>query len=187
MKSVIAVSSLIAAASALTAPTGPFTSGAWNPSTLWFGSAIQANGGAFFIGKDPSSYCPEVDGLDCTLFPGSSTVFIGGNNTLSLDVAVPGGQQVFVTPEGAIGYTPAHSTFKPTGSVLDGWDRFQSEAGGAPVPMNFQSNSFLACPVNATESGVYQVFARSLRTDGTDCTLFQWRTYTASGVDAWQY
>lgn len=81
-------------------PPGPWTAGAWRPPTdeekgpVWVGEAIQANGGRFWLGKKPSAYCPsDVADLDCTLYPGDRTVFAGGNDSISLNVAVPGGQQ----------------------------------------------------------------------------------------------
>ncbi|KAF4631471.1 hypothetical protein G7Y89_g6668 [Cudoniella acicularis] len=193
MKSFIAASALIALASANATPTGPFTIGAWNPTTAWYGTGINANGGGFYIGKSPSSYCPTgITGLNCTLYPGASTVLVTGgtapNMTVSLDVAVPGGQQVFVAPNGALSYTPPHSTFAPTGSIFDGFDRFISNAGGGPTPLYFESNNFGACPVTG-ESGVYQVFARAVASSETlgNCTVFEMRTYTADGVVAWEY
>lgn len=78
---------------------GPWTAGVWRPPTgdgapIFFGVGINANNGYFWLGKDPTAYCPpDVEGLDCSAFPGSRTVFTGGNDTVSLDVGVPGGQQ----------------------------------------------------------------------------------------------
>lgn len=80
-------------------PPGPWTAAAWRPlldprGPVFTSSAIQANGGRFWIGKEPSAYCPaNVTALDCADYPGGKTVFTGGNETLFLDVAVPGGQQ----------------------------------------------------------------------------------------------
>lgn len=77
----------------------PWTAAAWRPVSepdgpIFTSVAIQANGGQFWLGKDPSAYCPaNVTGLDCAQYPGGKTVFTGGNDTLSLDVSVPGGQQ----------------------------------------------------------------------------------------------
>jgi len=88
-------------------PPGPWTMGAWRVPAAgqptWFGEAIQASGGRFWIGKSPSSYCPpNITDLDCTAYPGGSTVFVGGNSTLSLNVVVPGGQQGKSMPGRAI-------------------------------------------------------------------------------------
>lgn len=95
MKSFVSLCALVAvvAAQELPAPAGDFTLGAWNPQSGFVGKEINANGGAFYIGKEANTTCPTVEGLDCTAFPGTSTVLTGGNGTLFLSVAVPGGQQ----------------------------------------------------------------------------------------------
>ncbi|KAK0713965.1 hypothetical protein B0T26DRAFT_622668, partial [Lasiosphaeria miniovina] len=148
---------------------------------------IQANGGRFWIGKPPSAYCPpDVAGLDCSVYPGASTVFSGGNDTVFLNVAVPGGQQVYIAPDGAMGYTPPHSAFMPDGSVVSGWWREISVAGGAPTIVGNGQSSMMACPA-AGQDGVYQVFFGVSRAQLTSCVSFQMRTYTASGVVAWEY
>lgn len=57
-------------------------------------ATIQANGGRFWLGKSASAYCPpDIAELNCAEYPGGQTVFMGGNDTLFLDVGVPGGQQ----------------------------------------------------------------------------------------------
>lgn len=62
--------------------------------SVFANAAIQANGGRFWLDKNPSAYCPPaVAELNCTEYPGNRTVFMGGNDTLSLGVGVPGGQQ----------------------------------------------------------------------------------------------
>jgi hypothetical protein len=56
--------------------------------------SLTANGGKFYLGGDPSAYCPPQVGDDtCKEYPGNYTVFAGGSGTLSLGVIVPGGQQ----------------------------------------------------------------------------------------------
>lgn len=82
--------------------TGPYTAVAWNLQdggiSLW-GNPINANGGRFWIGKGPATYCPGgVEGLDCSGFNHTATRFTGGVNTLFMDVAVPGGQQGTQSP-----------------------------------------------------------------------------------------
>ncbi|KAK3384891.1 hypothetical protein B0H63DRAFT_559612 [Podospora didyma] len=176
-------------------PPGPWAMGAWRPPTdppapLWLGRAIQANGGRFWMGKPPSAYCPpDIPGLNCTLYPGTSTVLVGGNETLSLNVVVPGGQQVYIAPDGALGYTPPHSTFKPDGSVVTGWRREISDAGGAPTVLwNQAGGYFVACPVGDAKDDVYQIYLNSGDAlSGAACVSFQMRTYTAAGAVAWEY
>jgi hypothetical protein len=42
-------------------------------------------------------------------------------HTLSQDVEVPGGQQMFVLSSGEVGYTVAHSAVIPDGGVTSGF------------------------------------------------------------------
>lgn len=85
----------LAAGSAL---EDPWTAGVWRlPSDddyFYTGVDINASGGKFWVHRNVSAYCPDdVDNLDCSAYPGTRTVFTGGNGTLSLAVGVPGGQQ----------------------------------------------------------------------------------------------
>ena len=54
---------------------------------------LNANGGKFFLGGSPSSFCPPQFGNDCKKYPGKYTVFVGGEGTLGLGVGALGGQQ----------------------------------------------------------------------------------------------
>lgn len=80
-----------------------WTAGAYNPSDGLWGTAITAAGGKFWLYRATASYCPPgVAGLDCSAYPGTTTEFLGGNPTVSLAVAVPGGQQgesIFSVPQ----------------------------------------------------------------------------------------
>jgi hypothetical protein len=119
---------------------------------------LTARGGKFYLGgPGPTSYCPvEVVGAACP--PGNSTVLAGGDETLSMGVIVPGGQQVYVAPDGALSYTQAHSAYIPPGSVRDGFSREQPTGGQSFGYLNFDTG-FVACPAaNATEG--YQVFGQ---------------------------
>ncbi|KAL8731494.1 MAG: hypothetical protein Q9166_003340 [cf. Caloplaca sp. 2 TL-2023] len=78
--------------------------------------SVNANGQAFWIGKDTATYCPLEPHLTCP--PGNETVFSVGGRTASLDTAVPGGQQIFVAPNGKLSYTQAHSPNIPPGSAV---------------------------------------------------------------------
>lgn len=196
---------------------GPWTMGAWNPQAadeslgikgIWVGIGINANGGKFYIGKEPSAYCPAgVEGLDCTKYKGDQTWFVGGaynatNGTLSLHVDVPGGQQVYIAPDGALSYTTAHSAMMPAGSLTVGWTRSISVSGGAPTVAGFSSGddyySSMACVVEGLPEGVWQIFMRTYKDmpngpAGLKCKAFQIRTYSGCCSEepqkavAWQY
>jgi hypothetical protein len=96
--------------------------------------SLTARGGKFYLGGGPpSSYCPPNIGAEnCP--PGNTTVLAGGQSTLSLGVVVPGGQQVYVGPDGALSYTIAHSAAIPEGSDVTGFSRQSTLSLGVVVP-----------------------------------------------------
>ncbi|KAI0435558.1 hypothetical protein F4803DRAFT_557867 [Xylaria telfairii] len=170
-------------------PPGPWTAGVWRPPTgdgspFFFGDGINANNGYFWLGKDPTAYCPpDEEGVDCSAFPGSRTVFIGGNDTVFLDVGVEGGQQVYVEANGAVAYTKAHSVALPDGALATGFRRAISDSGGAPTVLSFVEKNWILCPVAGLE-GIYQVF---LGPYTTGCLPVQMRTYGPTQGNAWEY
>ena len=119
---------------------------------------LTARGGKFYLGGGPpSSYCPPQVGTACP--SGNYTTFAGGDGTLSLAVVVPGGQQVYVAPDGTMSYTSPHSVFKPNGSIVDGWSKTEGENFGY---LTFDQG-LIACPpaneTNGTYPG-YQVYGQ---------------------------
>ncbi|KAI1360453.1 hypothetical protein F5Y08DRAFT_317364 [Xylaria arbuscula] len=170
-------------------PPGPWTAGVWRPvPPIHFGDGINANNGYFWLGKEPTASCPsDVEGLDCSAYPGSKTVFSGGNDTVSLLVGVDGGQQVYVEANGALAYTKAHSDTLPEGALTNGFSRAISDAGGAPTILGFeyqdQYKNWLLCPVDGSDE-VYQIF---LGPYNAECVPVEMRTYTSSGPNAWEY
>lgn len=133
---------------------------------------LTARGGYFYLGGEggPSSYCPveTVGAAACP--PGNTTVLAGGDKTLSMGVVVPGGQQVYVGPNGALSYTVAHSAYIPAGSIVDAFSKEAPSNGNSFGYLNFETG-FIACP--AGEGKGYQVFGAI--TNGTfadDCLGF---------------
>ncbi|KAI4194536.1 MAG: hypothetical protein LQ350_007713 [Teloschistes chrysophthalmus] len=124
--------------------------------------SINANGGAFWIGKNTTTYCPLANQTDCP--PGKDTVFAVGNGGLGgagLNTVVPGGQQVYVAPTGALSFTTAHSAYIPPGSALETFNATLGTEGGPLGQFTFSglgANGFIACPVSKGK-GPYQVFA----------------------------
>jgi len=119
---------------------------------------LTARGGKFYLGGGPpSSYCPPQVGDACP--SGNYTTFAGGDGTLSLAVVVPGGQQVYIAPDGSMSYTGPHSVYKPEGSIVDGWSKTEGENFGY---LTFDQG-LIACPpgngTNETYPG-YQVFGQ---------------------------
>lgn len=194
MKSYIAFATLVASAmaqyGACPAPAPSATSSAASSSTSpaaagptgYFGviasrsaspihlSALTARGGKFYLGgPGPTSYCPEsVGAANCP--PGNETVLVGGNGGLSLGVVVPGGQQVYVAPGGALSYTIAHSANIPAGSIVNDFSR-EGPSGSAQFGTLSFETGFVACPAAAGQG--YQVFGQVQGgTYGADCLGF---------------
>ncbi|KAL8976835.1 MAG: hypothetical protein Q9205_007240, partial [Flavoplaca limonia] len=130
---------------------------------------INANGQSFWIGKETATYCPLDPQSQCP--PGNQTVFSAGNGGASLDVVVPGGQSIYVAPNGKLSYTIAHSASIPAGSARETFTASipASNDGDGSVPLGsftfegLGGSGFLACPSHKVDSEQgpfpYQVFA----------------------------
>ncbi|KAI0889235.1 uncharacterized protein GGS22DRAFT_68977 [Annulohypoxylon maeteangense] len=185
---------LAAAITQRSVPEGPWSAGIWRMPTqdgepMFTGDGINANGGKFFVNRNASTYCPDtVEELDCSAYPGTRTVFSGGNNTVFLDVAVPGGQQVYVDVDGSLSYTVPHSAYMPEGSNATGWSRSMSQAFGAPIILSNNNKFWAICPVTEglPKERTYQVFVGQSK-EGCLNTEVRTYTYTSSGPNAWEY
>ncbi|KHJ33546.1 hypothetical protein EV44_g0606 [Erysiphe necator] len=148
---------------------------------------ISANGQRFFIGKDTATYCPLSD---CSSYV-NFTVFLArpydANSGLGLYTNVAGGQAAFVTKEGELGYTQAHSGSSPSGSLNN---PFQYTPGTDPDTtgtLSFNSKGFVACPV-ADQADVYQIYAVGAPNfSKPDCIGVGITTSTYTGSPAYQY
>ncbi|KAF5002503.1 hypothetical protein FGRMN_328 [Fusarium graminum] len=79
---------------------------------------INARNRAFVIGASkPSTFCGLDHATDC---PDGTSTQVDGNMT-GLAAAVPGGQFIFVAPDGIISYPIAHSAMRPPGSRMGGF------------------------------------------------------------------
>lgn len=101
-------------------------------------------------------------------------------------VIVPGGQEVYVAADGALGYTIPHSAALPEGALTTPFKFTPAAAGQAVGELEFNGNGFEACPVaNSTWLQVYAVAV-----DGntqTGCTGFDFATVAYTGENAWEY
>ncbi|KAL8708508.1 MAG: hypothetical protein Q9225_007590, partial [Loekoesia sp. 1 TL-2023] len=153
---------------ALSSPIAPRQASSYPPLTFGVIAArsaspvhlqpVNANGLAFWIGKDTATYCPLSNQAQCP--PGTETVFAVGGGGASLDTAVPGGQEIYVAPNGALSYTQAHSASSPPGSAFQTFNATTGGDNGSLGEFTFTglgATGFLACPVTA--DGPYQVFA----------------------------
>ncbi|GKZ35116.1 hypothetical protein AbraIFM66950_005666 [Aspergillus brasiliensis] len=99
--------------------------------------------GRFYLGGRTSSYCPPGVASEGDCPPGNETIIVGGNG---LAVSVPGGQQIFILPSGALSFTSPHSSYMPLGSSTGPF----SYTPGTPYgSWNYTGSpgGFIACPV----------------------------------------
>ncbi|KAF2687811.1 hypothetical protein K458DRAFT_294210 [Lentithecium fluviatile CBS 122367] len=144
---------------------------------------LNANGGKFYLGGTPSSFCPPQVGDVCKAYPGNSTVLAGGDGTLGLAVIVPGGQRAYIAPDGSMSYTVPHSAYIPEGSIVDGWTKEEGEAYGW---LRYK-DGLIACPP-AEESKPWPVFGqRSNVTLSPDCLGFSALAFNSTKAGAWEY
>jgi len=187
----MAASSCSSAPAASATPSAPADNGyfgvisARSASPIHF-QTLTARGGKFYLGgPGPTTYCPaeSIGAANCP--PGNTTVLAGGDNTLGLGVVVPGGQQVYVAKDGALGYTQAHSAAIPTGATLTGFSRDAPSGGNSFGYLHFDTG-FVACP--AGEGQGYQVFGQVAdATFGSECLGFDALTVATAQPGAWQY
>ncbi|EPS37565.1 hypothetical protein H072_8746 [Dactylellina haptotyla CBS 200.50] len=118
-------------------------------------SSLNANGGKIWLGKPTSTYCPVAKNL-CP--KGKDTSFWINNQywTASMNAIVPGGQQLYIDPTGALSYTQAHSAFIPSGSITKGF-QVKKEANDLYY-LSHCEGGFLACPPNKSGTGPWKVF-----------------------------
>lgn len=212
--SIIVSNSTSTTSSAQSRPTLPFSAVAIRSGSPIHFLPINAAGQRFWLGGQPVTYCPKTaqDAGACP--PGDTTAFglckmvsriftsqrcqRTAHTDLQQDVLVPGGQEIFALPNGEIGYTKAHSGFRPLGSSTC---PFQYTADGAPnwegfghlsanATSAFGAHGLQACPNN---DGRYQVLldiSNSSLPSGnrTGCLAFVALAvdYT-QGYAAWQY
>ncbi|KAL8811323.1 MAG: hypothetical protein Q9200_001880 [Gallowayella weberi] len=160
---------------------------------------VNASGQAFWIGKDTATYCPLQPPSQCP--PGNQTVFQAGGGTASLDVVVPGGQQIYVAPNGKLSYTIAHSAYIPPNSAVQTFNATSGTVNENLGQLTFQGlggSGFLACPSkksNGKWGGPYQVFVdvKALSDKDVpsgckkDCLGFNALTAPYTGAPVWQY
>lgn len=101
-----------------------------------------------------------------------------------MNVEVPGGQQVFVAPDGSVGYTAAHSHAIPDGGITAGF-AYTPPAEPNTVGELTGPAGFVACPTG--DAGVFQVKTAIDGADTAGCTGFAAGATPFDGVGAWQY
>lgn len=116
---------------------------------------LNAIAGRLYLGGKTTSYCPPEQAYNSECPPGNETVFGGSCALASKSPAYPGGQTLWNTDDGTVGYDfsqarPANAYNCPwyigsaAGTVFDGY--IEATAG---------ADGFLACPT--AQQGVWQV------------------------------
>ncbi|KAK4200503.1 carbohydrate binding-domain-containing protein [Triangularia verruculosa] len=167
-----------------------FTLTVSNPALpLLDGKPVTAQGLRLWLSGETKSYCPSVVDPNCP--PGNVTsIAAGGYGGASMNTMVPGGQQVYLTPDWNVGYTQAHSAYIPPGSTSTGFAAYQ---GGGFINLNGNGWGWVACPPRAsgpagpewTLYGRNSTNAESLNY----CTPINLKVtpYPGQGAAAWQY
>jgi len=195
---VMSIIFLVTIATAQVSP-GQFTLTVYQPGSPLDGQVVNAAAEALYLGlKGPSSYCPVTDVSLCPA--GNQTIFAGMS---AMFVEVPGGQEIYTTVEGVIGYTVAHSASIPTGAYIGDFTNItlKSDCSSPVTLINWQSpetngvvtKGILACPnVPYYENGTatYQIYANTPAFNQTGCIKVEGLLphYTPAGVfGAWEY
>ncbi|KAK2769815.1 IgE-binding protein [Colletotrichum kahawae] len=178
-----------------------YTLTAYSPATRAIhGKPINARGRRFIIGLDaPMTYCPDVAHGSC---PPGNTTTVDGLLT-GMMVMVPGGQLIYVDPDGFVGFTQAHSASVPANStMMKGFHRTtakpSSPCDAEPPkdlldfcdPKNAASEGVYACPYPDL-AGTWVLVAGSARARARrgDCQRLEGLEMHESEVEigAWQY
>lgn len=173
---------------------------------------INAHNKVFIIGAEsPTTYCGLDDTEQCP--QANSTLVDAGMTrlavselhplallrrlTLSAQSAVPGGQFIYVAPDGLISYPSAHSSHRPPGSEVGGFFSFQLFSDCiVPVPLlSWQSTNgttgLWACPSSSGHpvSELAILKASSSEFDGEGCLKLDGVHIREAGEEfgAWAY
>ncbi|KAK4629305.1 Ecp32-1 [Fulvia fulva] len=149
--------------------------------------SINANGGEFWIGKPTKTNCPKDTPAvadACKHANNKQTIFdyLNAQPTLSLDVGVPGGQQVYVNKDtGRLRFTTAHSAHQ------DGTPEAKGFSIVHDAKFQFEKKDWIACPEGP--KGTYSVYAAAYKKADKKCLGFTWNVIKLDDKvpSAWQY
>ncbi|KAM0259366.1 hypothetical protein ACHAQJ_003398 [Trichoderma viride] len=158
------------------------------------GKIINARDRSFIIGApSPSTRCDLNNPEQC---PAGDITLINSEMSF-LASAVPGGQFIYVAPDGSISYPSAHSSLRPPGAQVGGFYSYQvSFDGGEPVKvLSWRSNDgkagLWACPVSPGAPVAYQAVlkAATARFSGLGCLAVDGIRIQPAGdsFGAWEY
>ncbi|KAF7530417.1 hypothetical protein G7054_g9604 [Neopestalotiopsis clavispora] len=168
------------------------------PDTAVDGAVINAAGNGFYLGlSEPLTYCPVAD-----LCPATRGTLVYEGMT-AMAVEVPGGQDIYVAPNGQVKYTQAHSGYMPPGSLTDGWfnKTIVSDCGPRTHVLDFLATctdgthlgGVYLCPnvqdyMNGTGAS-YQLYTKTSEFNETNCVeaIGLVEHGINATVGAWQY
>ncbi|KAF7117644.1 hypothetical protein CNMCM5793_006767 [Aspergillus hiratsukae] len=172
---------------------GPFQVMALRSASPIHFLGMTASSQSFWLGGKTATYCPDVVKEQGTCPPGTETVLY----TNAMDVMVPGGQQIYVDPSGAVKFTIAHSANIPAGSATEGFTYTPGQPFGNWNFKGLGANGFMACPTTGDAPAPYQVFAAMSNAkvptgNVADCLGFNaaaiaWTPPAGQTAAAWQY
>ncbi|EAW08989.1 IgE-binding protein [Aspergillus clavatus NRRL 1] len=172
---------------------GPFQVTALRSSSPIHFLGMTASGNSFWLGGETTTYCPDIVKENGGCPDGTQTVLF----TNALDVLVPGGQQIYVAPSGAVKFTTAHSANIPPGSAVEGFSyTFDGPIGGWTFT-GLGATGFMACPTQGDAPAPYQVFAsipnavvpsgNAAHCLGFSAAASAWTAPANQTAAAWQY
>lgn len=186
---ILAALATLASASPVAIPAGEFTLiSSHSGSPIVHLRGINAANRGFYINRATSAYCPPNTVANCANTQNTTTVLAAAPNTsgsLSLSVQVPGGQQVFIGPDGALGYTGPHSASVPEGSDRVGFTYTPQKTEGSVGTLNHEAG-FVACPEGG--EGAYRIYSgKNTVKDQSACVGVGLATSEWKGKSAWEY
>ncbi|KAL7931602.1 hypothetical protein V8C35DRAFT_112633 [Trichoderma chlorosporum] len=158
------------------------------------GKVINDRDRSFIVGApSPSTSCSLHDAAQC---PAGVSTLINGDMSF-LASAAPGGQFIYVAPDGSISYPPAHSALRPPGAQIGGFHSYPVSLGnGESVNiLNWRSSDgtagLWACPVSPIEPMAYQAVlkAATAQFNGFGCLAIDGIRIQPAGTSfgAWEY
>ncbi|KAH1371604.1 hypothetical protein KXW65_007430 [Aspergillus fumigatus] len=148
---------------------------------------MNAAHGNFWLGESPSTFCPEPVEKVSGCPPGTTTRFASAN---ALDVAVPGGQRIYVDPRGALRFTTAHSGSIPPGSSTGPFVHSAGTPFGHFAYKGQGAKGFIACPKSNGTATHWQVHASVANVaSGAECLGFNALAVPSNDTRAaaWEY
>jgi len=185
MKFLAITSALLAVPSAVTAAIHPFTGMALRSASPIHFASLEARSDGLWLWGKTKTFCPEEVGDACP--KGKTTSLYYGEHRLSMGAMVPGGQQVYITKTGRVGYTQPHSASMPAGSTTTGWIYRPKyfDFGSSKADQLSHRKGLVACEYQ--NSGTYQLYVQVPGFSKKGCLGFDFVAQNVTKPTAWEY